>query len=77
MVVIISILPNLMQMVILFGLKHPTGNVIEGGRIALDAAGNIYCTGDFIGEVDFDPGAGVFKLNSVLWQHGYFCMEIN
>jgi gliding motility-associated-like protein len=44
---------------------HALSYVIEGGYIALDAAGNIDCTGDFSGTADFDPGAGVFTLDSV------------
>lgn len=35
-----------------------------GNSICVDATGNIYITGDFQGIVDFDPGAGVFNLNS-------------
>ncbi len=33
-----------------------------GYSIALDATGNVYTTGFFGGEADFDPGAGVFNL---------------
>ena len=36
----------------------------EGNAIAVDAAGNVYTTGDFYSAVDFDPGAGVFNLTS-------------
>jgi len=34
----------------------------SGISIALDAFGNIYTTGEFIGTVDFDPGAGSYDL---------------
>jgi gliding motility-associated-like protein len=43
------------------------GGVINnnwGMDLALDATGNIYTTGFFIGPGDFDPGPGVFILNS-------------
>ena len=36
----------------------------EGQSISLDALGNIYITGFFEGEVDFDPSNGIFNLNS-------------
>lgn len=32
--------------------------------LGVDDAGNVYLTGNFIGAVDFDPGAGVFQLSS-------------
>ncbi|MBX2888894.1 MAG: SBBP repeat-containing protein [Ferruginibacter sp.] len=35
-----------------------------GKSIAVDAAGNIYTTGKFIGTVDFDPGPATFNLTS-------------
>ncbi len=35
-----------------------------GQYVALDAVGNIYCTGYFQGAVDFDPGPGTFSLIS-------------
>ena len=52
------------------------GNFIEGGYMALDAAGNIYCTGDFSGEVDFDPGASVFTLDSVCSSKDIFVWKL-
>lgn len=40
----------------------------QGCSIALDAAGNIYTTGFFYDSADFDPGPGVYPLNS--FAHG-------
>ncbi|HEY8748507.1 MAG TPA: SBBP repeat-containing protein, partial [Tepidisphaeraceae bacterium] len=43
----------------------PTPSSATVLAIAVDGAGNVYTTGEFHGTVDFDPGAGVFNLNSV------------
>jgi hypothetical protein len=39
-------------------------NADQGNAIAIDAAGNIYSTGNFNGTVDFDPSAGTSNLTS-------------
>ncbi len=45
--------------------KQLGGTDYDHGRsIAVDAAGNVYTTGEFRGTADFDPGAGIFNLSS-------------
>jgi hypothetical protein len=36
----------------------------QATAVAIDAANNIYTTGHFQGNVDFDPGPGIFNLNT-------------
>jgi VCBS repeat-containing protein len=45
--------------------KAMGGISTDGGRsIEVDDAGNVYCTGQFSSTADFDPGPGVFNINS-------------
>jgi hypothetical protein len=37
---------------------------IVGDNLAVDAAGNSYMSGTFVGTVDFDPGPGVYNITS-------------
>ncbi len=48
------------------GLSYDTGR-----GIAVDASGNVYTTGNFIGTVDFDPGPAIFNLNTPGQQYVY------
>ncbi|HNX89802.1 MAG TPA: SBBP repeat-containing protein, partial [Paludibacteraceae bacterium] len=44
--------------------KNIGGGSAWGYSIAIDASGNAYITGNFLGTVDFDPGAGAVNLSS-------------
>ncbi|MDX1910595.1 MAG: SBBP repeat-containing protein [Saprospiraceae bacterium] len=39
-------------------------NFDHGTSVTTDVSGNVYTTGYFVGTVDFDPGPGIFNLNS-------------
>ena len=51
----------------------------SGFEMALDSFGNIYFTGNFNGPSDFDPGTGVFTLNSIgsLGNYDIFTVKID
>jgi len=51
-------------------------SIDHGHAIASDAAGNVYTTGYFEGTVDFDPGPGVFNINS-LGSYNVFISKID
>jgi hypothetical protein len=43
----------------------------DGKSIAIDAAGNVYCIGQFTGTPDFDPGPGTVILDGSAGTAGY------
>lgn len=45
-----------------YALKIGGDNYNTGESLSLDADGNIYLTGFFVGTVDFDPGSGVYDI---------------
>ncbi len=48
------------------------GSTFDGGQaVKTDAAGNIYATGVFRATADFDPGPGVFNLNTGIGNEAY------
>lgn len=56
------------------------GNLVDAVSTAyqlkLDALGNIYATGSFLGQIDFDPGAGIAQKNATSVQHA-FIVKLN
>lgn len=48
----------------------------EGKSITVDKDGNIYTTGEFSSSGDFDPGAGVFNLNTSPWDYQIFVQKL-
>jgi hypothetical protein len=45
-------------------LAGNSNSILDGKAIAVDAAGNVYTTGNFKGISDFDPGPGTYTLAS-------------
>lgn len=50
----------------LWAKQMGSGGNTRSNSIALDANGNIYTTGNFQNTADFDPGAGVYNLTSIV-----------
>ena len=46
---------------------------VRGKAITLDAAGNIYVTGEFSSKVDFDPGSGQGVLDASIKRNAFVC----
>jgi len=42
----------------------PGTPLAQGFALAISNSGDIYCTGEFLGTQDFDPGSGVYNLTS-------------
>ncbi len=58
--------------------KQITGfNAERGYSVDLDAAGNIYITGDFIGTADFDTGPGSFTISSTWSANSIFVTRLD
>jgi hypothetical protein len=50
---------------------------IESHALVLDSVGNIYTTGSFLGQVDFNPGSGTFRLTSSYWDRDIFIQKLD
>lgn len=54
--------------------KQMYGNSYNTTRdLAVDPAGNVYIAGSYIGEVDFDPGQGVFIMGNPTYGNSFIC----
>ncbi|SVD69385.1 uncharacterized protein METZ01_LOCUS422239, partial [marine metagenome] len=53
----------------------------RGYSVALDSSGNVYITGQFLGTVDFDPGAGTTEFTSseysFIWRNDVFVLRLD
>lgn len=50
---------------------------IDVTSITADSQGNVYCSGGFDGPIDFDPGPGVFVLNSLNGWYEIFVSKLD
>ena len=57
-----------------FAVSYPT-NTIE--PLDVDSFGQVYLTGNFSGNVDFDPGPGVYNLFSSSWIGDLFILKLD
>lgn len=48
----------------------------QGNSITVDKDGNLYTTGKYSSTGDFDPGVGVFNLNTNVWNHQIFVQKL-
>lgn len=55
----------------LWSRTYGNSGMDEGGGITADRDGNIYCTGEFAGPIDFDPGPNVHTISSQGYQDVY------
>lgn len=55
------------------------GNISQdmGYGIAVDNSGNVYTSGFFVAEVDFDPGAGIYKLTPPGYYDDIFILKLD
>jgi hypothetical protein len=51
-------------------------NADEGKSITVDKDGNVYTTGEYTSNGDFDPGVGVYNLNTTSWNHQIFVQKL-
>lgn len=48
-----------------------------GFALSVDASGNVYTTGYFVGPVDFDPGSNTYYINNVTPNHQTFIQKLD
>ncbi|BDS11941.1 SBBP repeat-containing protein [Aureispira anguillae] len=57
--------------------KQAGGNKADEGKsIAIDNDGNVYTTGEYSSNGDFDPGTGVFNLTTNDWNYQIFVQKL-
>jgi hypothetical protein len=56
-------------------MKGNSASISSGRCIKTDFAGNVYTSGFYKGITDFDPGAGMYALNSGTVTNGFVCKQ--